>query len=348
MAWANVYDPKYVRPGIFLHFFLGGRGCGKTYGALKGAYEDYKSSGHKFYFMRRTDEERKLTEQFNPFNKVNFKEGWQIVSSPMGKKVSGFYEGERDDEGILKPAGQPIGYGLALSTIGSVRGLGLDDPCVDKGLFDEFIAELHARPIKAEGEAFLNAIESLNRNRELEGMEPITWYCMANSNRLDNPLFITLGIVAIVEKMIRREQRDYYDERRGFAVHVLRDADFEKLKKQTSIARLTEGSEYYDMAYENKFAYNDFTNIRRLDAMGFKPAYAIGDAHLWQRKGQTEYYASYKDGSFAYRYDPKLQADQLLGRSRHAAAFKRAYASGLVTFESYEIKALLLDFFAIK
>lgn len=347
MKWVNVYDDKYKRPGIWMHLFIGGRGSGKTYGALKGAWED-AVEGRGFYFLRRTDEERKLAELFNPFNKVNEIEHTDCMTAPIGKKVTGFYHSETGEDGEIKAAGKPLGYMLALSTIGSIRGLGLDDPNIDKGIYDEFIPEAHVRSLKNEGDALFNAIESLNRNRELDGKPPITWYLLANSNKIDAPILQALGLVSIIERMTRTGKRDHYDEFRGLAIHLLENAEFSDAKKTTALARLTAGSDYYEMAYNNAFAYNDFTGIRRLDAAGFTPAYAVGHACVWQRKGQKEFYATYKDGSFAYRYDPKKQADELLGRARHGRQFLKVYASGKITFESFEIKATLLDFFGIK
>lgn len=349
MAWVDIFDAKYKRPGIWLHFFIGGRGSGKTYGGLKGAYEDaLKGYGHKFILLRRTDKERKLNEAFNPFTKFNRRSGYTAVTASLTKDATGIYKGIPGDDGELVPSGDPVGIMLALSTLGSMRSIGIDDGAFDKGLYDEFIPESHVRMIKNEGEAFLNAVETCNRNRELEGMDPIEWYLTANANTIDTPIFKTLGIVPIVERMIRKGQSDYYDAKRGFSVHILKDAEFEAEKKKTAIARLTEGSDYYEMAYENRFAYNDMTCIRRLDATGFTPYFAIGDAHVWQRKGQTELYVTYKDGSFAYRYRQGNQADSMLGRQRHGAIFRKAYAAGLVTFESYELKSLVLDFFEIK
>ena len=348
MAYVNIYDSKYKRPGIWLHIFIGGRGCGKTYGALKGAWEDAQKKGEGFFFVRRTDEERKLAELFNPFSAVNRKEGTKAITAPIGKKVTGFYHGTVGDDGEEKPAGPPAGYMLALSTIGSIRGLGLDSGSVNKFIYDEFIPEPHVRLLKMEGDALFNALESLNRNRELEGLPVMDCYLLANSNKIDNPIFKSLHLVSVCERMIRTGKRDYYDDQRGLALHLLEDAEFTDAKKKTALARLTEGSDFYDMAYNNSFSYNDFTGIRRLNAEGYTPCYRVGDACVWQRKGQKEYYATYKDGSFAYSYKPSINADVLLGRSRHLRSFLKAYAGGKIIFESYDIKATLLDFFGVK
>ena len=349
MAWVNIFDQKYDRPGIWLHFFVGGRGKGKTYGGLKGALEDaQKGYGHGFILLRRSDKERKLNEAFNPFVKFNRKSGYNAVTAPLTKDATGIYNGVPGEDGELVPSGPPLGYMFALSTLATMRSLGLDDDAVDKGLFDEFIPESHVRLIKNEGAAFLNAVETFNRNREFDGRPPIKWYLTANANTMDTPIFQELGLIPIIEKMYRKGQHDYYDPARGFAIHLLEDAEFDEQKKKTALARLTEGSDFYEMAYENKFAYNDMTCIRRLDAAGFTPCFAVGDWHVWQRKGCTEFYASYKDGSFAYRYTPGNQADGMLARQRHGILFRKAYAAGKITFESYEIKSGLLDFFGLK
>lgn len=346
MAYAYVYD--YKREGFYFNLFLGGRGCGKTYGALLGAYDDYLTHGKKFYFLRRTDEERKLAELFNPFSKINQDHNTHVLTAPIGKKVTGFYIGEIGDEGDWVPGGEPIGYMLSLSTMGSVRGLGLDDGKVDKLIYDEFIPEPHVRLLKMEGDAFFNAYETLNRNRELEGKDPIYCYLLANANKIDNPIFKSMGLVSRAERMVRRKEKDLWIPERGLALHFLQDAEFTRDKKKGVLARLTEGSDYATMAYDNDFAYNDFTSIRRLDLKGMTPWIAVGDAHVWRQKGGPKFYASYHDGSFAYRYAADSQPDKMLAKGRHAGTFRRAYAEGLITFESFELKSRLLDFFDVK
>ena len=68
-------------------------------------------------------------------------------------------------------------------------------------IFDEFIPERHERPIKNEGAAFLNAYETMNRNRELQGYKPIQTLCLANANDLGNPIFMELGLVSRAMRM---------------------------------------------------------------------------------------------------------------------------------------------------
>ena len=91
---------------------------------------------------------------------------------------------------------------LALSTISNVRGFDATDR--DVLIYDEFIPERHERPIKDEATAFFNAIETIQRNRELEGKDPLTVLCLANANELANPLFIELKLVKRAMALIRK------------------------------------------------------------------------------------------------------------------------------------------------
>ena len=121
MGWINIFDPKYDRPGTWLHFFIGGRGKGKTYGGLKGAWEDaQKGYGHGFILLRRTDKERKLNEAFNPFVKFNRKSGYNAVTAPLTKDATGIYNGVSGDfwgsqegcQGPFRPSGRNRGTSL--------------------------------------------------------------------------------------------------------------------------------------------------------------------------------------------------------------------------------------------
>ena len=102
MAYVNIYD--YRTPGIFFNLILGGRGCGKTYGALSGAYDEVPSRG-KFILMRRTNEERELATMLNPYAQINANRKLRVITDPIGKRITGFYEGEPDpeDPAKLKP-----------------------------------------------------------------------------------------------------------------------------------------------------------------------------------------------------------------------------------------------------
>lgn len=183
---------KSVRDlGVPFNFVIGGRGTGKTYGFLS----DVLDRGEQFILMRRTQTQVDLIKKpdFSPFNSICRDRGLHLGYGQITKYNSAVYKQQQDTDGEWINSGSPIGYTAALSTISSMRGF--DASSVSVLVYDEFIPERHEKAIKNEASAFLNAYETINRNRELTGHKPLTAILLANSNDISNPLFIELGLV---------------------------------------------------------------------------------------------------------------------------------------------------------
>ena len=174
----------------------GGRGTGKTFTAL---YETI-SNNVTFMLMRRMQTQVDMINrpEFSPFKALERVHGLHIGLEKISKNNSAIYYQEEID-GEYKCVGQPIGYTAALATLSNMRGFDASD--VKRVIFDEFIPERHERPIKNEGTAIYNAYETINRNRELNGENPLQMVFLDNSNRLDNPLFVDLRLVTRAGKM---------------------------------------------------------------------------------------------------------------------------------------------------
>lgn len=104
----------------------------------------------------------------------------------------------------------------SLSTGSNLRGF--NGERVKAIFFDEFIAQPEEKPIREEATTFFNLVETISRNRELEGDVPVKVICAANSFNLANPIFIKLGIVSIAEKMRAKESEVYIDRERGYCI----------------------------------------------------------------------------------------------------------------------------------
>ena len=340
MKYINIWDYKDSRYPY--QIFIGGRGCGKTYSAL----QQCLINNYRFIFMRRTAQELDLMldsdrgEGANPFKPLNRDLGRDVGLSRIVKNLAGIYNRELIEDKLL-PVDPPIGYGVALSTISSIRGIDFSD--CDVCIYDEFIPEKHVRRIKNEGTALLNAYETMNRNRELDGKAPMTLYLLANSNDIYNDIFIELGIVSDIEKMVRRGKSDLYMEDRGLAVHLLaNNEEFTDAKSKTALYKLTAGSNFADMALNNKFAYEDFSLIGRQSLAGFRPVSAIGKAFIYMKKGDSFIYVSY-----ARARCPILnidnESDRMSFYSSYGRKIKQYYINGRICFESYELKRIILD-----
>lgn len=341
----NIFDYK---DGAYpFQIFIGGRGTGKTYSALNGAL-DKDVVKDNFIYMRRTGAELELLlddekkgEGANPFKPINKDRKTNIGFRAINKNIAGIYQRSEDENGKLIHSGSPIGYGLALSTIASIRGLDFSD-CSD-WFYDEFIPERHVRKLREECEALLNAYETINRNREFFNAPPINLWLLANSNDIYNPIFVGLGIVADVERMLRKGKAHLYIKDRGLAIHILPPAkSFVDKKKQTALYKLTKGTRFYDMALENKFAYNDFSLIGYQNLKGYTPVCQVNDAFIYKKKGEPFIYVSYAP-SKCPKYRTAERQDEIRFRQEQGVLIYPYFVSGRIMFESYALKEEVLN-----
>ena len=270
-----------IETGLPFLFVVGGRGTGKTYTALKTVKED----GTKFFFMRRTQVQADLISkpEFSPFKALNTDLGWNVGIRSISKYNSAFYDNAEE-------GGLPIGYTGALSTMSNVRGFDSQD--VQLLIYDEFIPERHERPIKNEGAALLNAYETINRNRELQGKKPLQMLCMANANDLSNPIFLELGLVGKAERMKRKGQEVSIDQRRGIGIFMLSNSPISGAKKETALYRLTTGSEFERMALDNDFAEREYAEVKHRPLQEYRPEVAVGELCIYSHKTTGRLYVT--------------------------------------------------------
>lgn len=268
-------------------FVVGGRGTGKTYGALKYVIEH----DIKFILMRRTQSQVDLINkpEFCPFKSLNNDKGWNIGTAPISKYNVGFYRME-DQNGKAVPSGPPVGLSVALSTISNLRGFDASD--IELLIYDEFIPERHERPIKEEGAAFLNAYETINRNRELQGRKPLQVLCLANANDLGNPIFTELKLIAKAENMKRKDQEFSILDNRGIALFVLNKSPISAAKKDTALYKVSDGSDYADMALANQFSEMNSRSVKSMPLNEYKPIVCVGEICIYKHKSNGSYYVS--------------------------------------------------------
>lgn len=286
--------PKILALNLPFIFIVGGRGTGKTYGALELAIDN----DIKFIYMRRTQTQADLINKpdFTPFKSLNKDRGWKIGTQGISKYNSGFYHQEETEDGDLRCAGSPLGYTCALSTISNIRGFDASD--VELFVYDEFIKEAHEKPLKKEGWAFLNACETINRNRELKGMKPLQVLCCANSTDLANPLFMELSLVRKAEQMKRKKQEVYINQERGILLIVLDKSPISERKRDTALYRLTRGTDFERMSLGNDFAGDVMGRISSRPLTEYKPIVAIGEIVIYEHKANRTYYiTTHKTGS---------------------------------------------------
>lgn len=340
---------EYFRPGIYYYAFVGGRGGGKTFSTL-----DYCiDRGERFIYMRRTLDELveccdhpSHGELENPFKGVNTERGWNYGLLKTSKKAAGIFDRVKNEKGDFEYVGEPVGYGLALSAIATMRGIDLSDASFL--FYDEFIAEKHVRKIKSEGEAFLNAIETIARNREMKGQEPMCVCMCANAFDIYNPIFQELGVIGHVERMINRGQEVAYFPERGLCIALLpHTEEFRRQKADTSLYRLTSGTRFYDMSLNNEFVYNDFSLIKYRSVKGMRPVVAFDECYVYETKGSDIYYISYARARCP-GFKMQLLQEKKAFFDDYGKWLRMSFIDSRLYFESYDIKMKFLDAIGIK
>ena len=322
IEWYDIRKVEYKLSAV--NIIIGGRGIGKTYSALSFVLEKQKP----FIYLRNTDVQLKecITGFGNPFKRLNMDTGSDIFFKSE-KSHSLIYDGSRED-------GQPIGYGLALSTFENLRGVDLSD--VVYVIFDEFI-EKRSLTFR-QFECFISFYETVNRNRELLGEKPLCCILLSNSQRLSNPILAGYGIIPTIENMIRTGQKEY---RKPGMYLSLPSSAVSDLKKNTANYALINGTKIADEALNNAFAFDSFYGIKRRNLNEYIPVVQIDDVYIYKHKTTGRLYACMSQAQnipvFTSR-DNKTAFLRAFGRKLFDAASK-----GFIDYSDFVTKTLLLD-----
>ena len=334
---------KYEDPRYPFQAFVGGRGIGKTFSFTKG----WIDRPNVFTaFMRRTLDELRLIADNSESDANIFYE----IKQEYGEAYD--YEFKKQSEkswNIMRKNSAEMGnengnacrgIALPLSVIATMRGLSYSR--VTDIALDEFITESHIKKIKNEGRAIINAYETICRNRELFGQPPVRFWAFANAFDIYNPLFVELGIVTDCERMIDRGQHDKYYPDRGLAVHLLEATEeFVEKKKKTAVMKLMQGTDYYNFALGNQFAFNDFSLIGYKNLKGMKPLVTLNGSTIFMNNGH--FYYSYAVNKTVRSYDTRREQERMAFNREYLYLLEDAYMDNRLTFESYALKMTLLD-----
>lgn len=332
-----------------IQFFVGGRGDGKTYSALDGSIENYERDGSKIMFSRLTIKEQqqitgsKTSVKGNPYKKINARENRNIciLGASGSSLVNTITDFDIDEKGNLIPTGNIYGYACSLVDVCDVRGQDFDD--VTDWIIDEFIPEQHKRLPKGLGNALLNGYETINRDREDDGRDPLRVWALANANDIYNPIFKELNLVATCEKMKRLGRKDFYIKDRGIAIHLLEDSEeLKEARSKRAIAKIAKGTQFEDMAFNNEFAYNDFSSIGFRSVKGMLPLVSFNDITIFSQKGSRKIYCSYTPAQ-CINFDITKDSELLLFKKKYGHKLYNSFVNQNILFESYEIKARILE-----
>lgn len=325
-------------------FGVGARGIGKTYGGLKALTEICDHTLSKFIYLRRTNSQVDLIykPEFNPFKKINDDCNWDIIPDKLTKYSGGFFHSKENEDGEIVPDGQPIGFILALSTFYNLRSVDLSD--VDYLFYDEFIPQRNERSLKGEGEAFLHLIETISRNRELNGQKPLKVICMANPNTIDNEIFLILNLITAAEKLQKSKSEILIDTERSMQLILFDKSPISKKKSETTLYKLTRGTDFYNLAIQNEFEGEEKDTIKQVPLIEYRPIVNVGEISIYKHKSRKEFFCCRFRNNNAKTF---LTGDLSLKRFKHEYDF--LYANYMFNqnfiFETYLCQILLERYF---
>lgn len=320
-----------------LSVLFGGRGIGKTYSILKHRIENaLKSETSKFIWMRDSQEVVKKVAAGNSLASPICQNCPEIPEITI-EKSSGNYcfiaDPKTDNFRV-------IGYLMALSTFHNARGLSYED--VNNITWDEFIPEEGTVVKKNQGAIFLNAYESVNRNRELEGLNPVQIIFLSNTNDIYSDVLEDLGVSCLLEDMMYNNQTSYLDD--DMWIEFLSSDKFYENKKDTFIYRINKNDKFKNMALDNKFNNNLALVKRNVDFRNASGLFTIAGRYTLIQLADGCLY--YKLGVWKnlINYDMDNEQEALLYRLLFNDKLRLKYIAGQMFFDSIYTQRKMLEY----
>lgn len=300
---------------------ISGRGGGKTYGSLRWCMENQI----KFLYLRRTKTILELITdaRYQPFKRINADTGRDIVAE-YGRGIGSFKDAE---------TGELIGYAAALSTISNIRGF--DGSDIELIIWDEFIPEPGERITFNMLTAFYNAVETVGRNRELEGRPPIKSLLLSNSDLIYSDVIAGLGIGETLYQM-QETGTEIVEASPELLLIMPRLEAFRSEKADTALYRLTAGSSYADVALNNNFAIEDRAQIRKMDLRHLRPVCSIAGLIFYRAKSGGSWYVCRQRSGSPKEYE-NTEADRKRFR-REQFSVLNAHARRKLFFQDVDVQ----------
>lgn len=275
--------PDIIGAGFTFNIILSGRGVGKTFGFLKYMREEAATGLGRFAYLRRLQTQIDICgkAEFNPFKRLDSVYHMSTTVKSISKYSSGFYA---DDMQLL-------GYGLALSTFGSLRGF--DGSDITSILFEECIPKQGEHRLKQEASMLWDAYETINRNRELEGEAPVRLFCIGNSNNTAADLLVDMGLVQRVERMKEKGVELYQDRKRSLQLIVLGSTSKGEQKRDTALYKFLGADSGYSAAALDNDPEEEWGRVNRSRPIReYRPIVTVGDITIYEHKSRYEYYVT--------------------------------------------------------
>lgn len=244
LKWYNFN--KILSLNAMIHFIVGPRGNGKTYGAKKKAIKDAITKKRQFIYVRRYKEELGLAREAF-FDDIVANDEFPEWDFRVQGRVAQMAHAETRD--AKKRPWIDIGYFVALSSGQSYKSVPF--PNVWTIIYDEFILEKSATHyLPNEPDLFMNFLNTVDRSKD-----QVRVFFLANAVSIMNPYFLEYDIkpgeMGEMGRMGLLDDGTYY-----VAYHFIHDETFIEQVSATKFGQFIKQTEYGKYAIMSEFSDN--------------------------------------------------------------------------------------------
>lgn len=290
-----------VNHDCYIVLGVGGRGTGKTYGGLdfcetRGWYMFMRNSEPMYIYLRRKQKHVNMACKpiLSPFKSLNKDKHRGTTPFKIPDTDLAIIAETVEEGGKIKPTEDIHGIMASLATFCDTRSVDFSD--VGVLFYDEFVPEKGERRIKNEGYTFNNIIETVNRNREFNGQPPLLVFCLANSEKLDNELFMYYKLVKPAMELRKRGDEYQLFRDKGILLIDMYKSPISQRKADTFLySKANKDNRFSDMAINNSYDIDEGVRVRdRLQFMQYKPIVRVGELCIYRHKSKYDYQVSFK------------------------------------------------------
>lgn len=338
-GWPNI--PYIDSLGCWLNILVSARQVGKTYSVLKYLIEENRTQ----IFMRRTRKEIKSISSsmiLNPFETLKKSDIHVMLtgSADTSMEIVGYDE----VDGKREPNNKFYGIATSMTEMAAIRGFN-GAPFSD-WVLDEFIPEKLVITREAEGDGFLNAHITINGNRELEGLPPVKTWLLANTNRINSPILDALNIIDDILYMRRKGLEEYITPNNVFIGLLKSEKVIEKRKQTVLMKQISKKSDFYGMAIESEWAYDESPYVKTMPLKNLRPVWSYDNTFTcWETP--NGYYICRAAGKVptSCRYDGTRTGRERL--EMEWSVCKLCYYAGCMVFSDLKALAVFKTIFGI-
>lgn len=331
-------------PGAWCFVVWSRRGPGKTYSALRYAYEE----NIPICYMKRTIDDVNTVcgnrggIDLSPYVPINRDGKYHIQSQLIHKGIGGFYD-QVDDDG--KITGSPFSYICALNALKTIKGFDLS--ICDWMLLDEFIPQAGEIVRQKEGEMLLDCYMTIARDRAKRGRDDLKLILFANAENISTPITYELDIVDEMINLQASGESHYYIEERGIMLHHITEEEIPLQEtEKNGIYKAMAGTAWGNKAFGGSFSNNDFSNVKRVNLKNYVPvvAFTYKDKTTYvYRKEEMLYFTSSRNDQCEV-YDLKRENEQSRFYYDHVIDLQQELIEDRCRFQSYTSYDLIANY----